>query len=204
MNVDLIRIEPAVAKAKLKAYRSAIAATAHTKAKAEVNAEYERIANAYAAAGKGLPLIELTRAMAMGGWDEQGRPKFAVGHASAKRVSCHVGHDNELCFSTSRACYRQHGLNGRRFRLRDLPARPVPANQFRTWQAIVPIVPPDVLPRPDLDLSRRLILWEADWRRAPEDPLLLLPLGGDLYAVEAAWDLTALERAILSDRRNGS
>ncbi len=55
--------------------------------------------------------------------------------------------------------------------------------------------------RPDCDLSKRVILWEADWQAAPVDPLLLLPIGGDLYAVEAAWDLSPLERAVISGTR---
>jgi hypothetical protein len=29
---------------------------------------------------------------------------------------------------------------------------------------------------------------------------LLLPIGGELYAVEAMWDLTPLERAVIAGR----
>jgi hypothetical protein len=34
----------------------------------------------------------------------------------------------------------------------------------------------------------------------PEDPALLKHIGGDLYAVLAVWNLTELERAVLSGR----
>ena len=50
-----------------------------------------------------------------------------------------------------------------------------------------------------MTLDRYFILWEADWqRRAPVDPALLRPVGGDLYVVVATWDLTDLERAVLN------
>lgn len=73
------------------------------------------------------------------------------------------------------------------------------------WSAMVPIVPPKH--RPERGFGQRLVLWEVDdWVRAslpapPHDPALLRPLGGDLYAVEAVWDLTELERLVLSGRR---
>jgi hypothetical protein len=195
MNVELIKIPQDVAKAKLASYRKAIAAREHSKAAAAVRAEYEQIEAGYKAAARGLPLIELSKAMAMGGWDEQGRPKFAVARADLRQVSGSVG-PSEVRFST-RGWERRHG--NFTFRRSDMPARPT-GNTWWNATAIVPMVPPDVLPRPDLDLSRRVILWEADWLAAPVDPLLLLPIGGDLYAVEAAWDLTPLERAVISGR----
>lgn len=75
------------------------------------------------------------------------------------------------------------------------------------WSAMVPIVPPKH--RPGRGMGDRLVLFEvADWTWAtlptpPGDPALLRHVGGDLYAVEATWDLTELERLVLSGRRPG-
>jgi hypothetical protein len=50
------------------------------------------------------------------------------------------------------------------------------------------------------------VLWEVEewtWRttpRPPGDPALLRHVGGDIYAVEAIWDLTPLEQLVLSGR----
>lgn len=53
------------------------------------------------------------------------------------------------------------------------------------------------------------ILWEVEnWSDRPltavpdRDPLLLKHISGDLYTVEAAWDLTDLEQAIMARRSN--
>jgi hypothetical protein len=198
MNVELIKIDPDAARAKLRAYKRGIAARAHKATDDRVRREYKQIEAGYRAAARGLPLIELTKAMAMGGWDELGRPKFAVARADTRQVDFHVGHDSEICFCRPRAtCWHRTSFLFR-FKLASMPTRPlVPSPR---GSAIVPMVPPDVLKRPDLDLSRRVILWEADWKAAPVDPMLLLPIGGDLYAVEACWDLTPLERAVISGR----
>jgi hypothetical protein len=203
MNVELIKMDPAVAKAKLVAYRKGIAARCHSKAAREATREYEAIENAYRVAAKGLALIELSKAMAMGGWDEQGRPRFAVHRADLKQVQCSVGDArwaSDIDFTDRNVRpYKVTSLARHRFPLSGMPPRPVRTSWSGT--AIVPLVPPDVLPRPDLDLSKRVILWEADWQATPIDPLLLLPIGGDLYAVEACWDLSPLERAVISGRQ---
>lgn len=76
------------------------------------------------------------------------------------------------------------------------------------WSAMVPIVPPKL--RPARGLGDRLILWEVEnWTWAtvpppPGDPALLRHVGGDLYAVEAVWDLTELEKLVLAGRRVGA
>jgi hypothetical protein len=69
-------------------------------------------------------------------------------------------------------------------------------------RAVVPFIPPPL--RPADKLANYHILWEALWAYSrppiPEDPALLKRIGGDLYAVVAVWDLTPLERAVLSTR----
>lgn len=73
------------------------------------------------------------------------------------------------------------------------------------WSAMVPIIPPKH--RPLRGMGDRLVLWEVeDWTWAtvpapPGDPALLRNVGGDIYAVEAQWDLTEVERMVLSGRR---
>lgn len=198
MNVELIRVDKEVARAKLAAYRKGIAARAHGAANERVRREYEQIEAGYKAAAKGLPLVELSKAMAMGGWDAQGRPAFAVARADRKQVSCDLSGDRLTFFSPNASMWKPSSTC-HKFSIAKWAPRPPGWNTARIT-AIVPMVPPDVLSRPDLDLSRRVILWEADWKAPPIDPLLLLPIGGDLYAVEAAWDLTPLERAVIAGR----
>jgi hypothetical protein len=75
------------------------------------------------------------------------------------------------------------------------------------WQTMVPLAPPKVRPRVNASLRSYAILWEVDewtwseYPRPPRDPALLRHLGGDFYAVLATWDLTELERLVLSGRR---
>ena len=73
------------------------------------------------------------------------------------------------------------------------------------WTAMVPIVPPQH--RPARGMGDRLVLWEVDnweWNTPPAppgDPALLRHVGGDIYAVDAVWDLTEIERLVLAGRR---
>lgn len=75
------------------------------------------------------------------------------------------------------------------------------------WTAMVPLVPPRHWPPRATALRSYVTLWEVDdwaWTRQPappRDPALLRHIGGDLYAVLATWDLTELERLVLTGRR---
>lgn len=79
------------------------------------------------------------------------------------------------------------------------------------WAAQVPIIPLGVREKAGLRIDANLrtyaILWEADdwrWMRDPaptRDPALLRHVAGDIYAVLATWDLTEVERLVLSGRR---
>lgn len=68
-------------------------------------------------------------------------------------------------------------------------------------RARVPVIPPGLRP-PAKDLGRYSILFEAVWDfTEPADPFLLRHLGGTLYVILAAWDLTPVEAAIFSGAR---
>lgn len=80
-----------------------------------------------------------------------------------------------------------------------------------TFRALLPPVPAHLRPtrmlhgdRVPVDLRGYLTLWEAEWEldrtTPPGDPALLKHLGGMLYTVEATWDLTPVEQAVLAGR----
>ena len=68
------------------------------------------------------------------------------------------------------------------------------------WWASIPYIPPQF--RPPHALENYHLLWEAEWRRNSgsqrRDPMLLRRIGGDLFAVVAAWDLTDVEKLVLA------
>jgi hypothetical protein len=75
------------------------------------------------------------------------------------------------------------------------------ANRWR-GEAITPMVPIHL--RPKRGLANYHVLFEAEWTKiAPIDPMLLRRIGkSDLWAVCAMWELTSVERAVLSSRIN--
>lgn len=182
----------------------------------------EAMMRAYRAAAKGTPLIRLSDAIARGGATTFQEPVY-TGFGSNRKIKEHravalprlaiVNADATRCWT--------HGirLDGS---LRLLDKRnPGPTNkrnifnfakgtfpeqetQGDLWgeprlRAIVPTIPPSL--RPDHALRNYHILFEAEWGidpQPPVDPALLKHVGGDLYAVLAAWDLTPIERAVLA------
>jgi hypothetical protein len=199
MDIATIEIPVEEAKARLAEYEESL--------KTDRNAEDEAIAMGYRAAARGLPVIQLSKCMDRGGWFDNGMPRLAVARADA--TECHVtvqsgGHNPDrwgLTFADRRNDNSRGALVGAHV-VRTHQAPPTMWTN-RAWRGscIVPIVPPRFRPRRPR-LSRCHVLWEVEkWDPTPPvDPALIRHIRGDLWAVLATWDLTELERAVLSGR----
>lgn len=161
-----------------------------TPADAEIAAIYKRI-------GQGKTVIRAFESIRAAGLDEQGCPKLAITRA-----------DQSLCYWTARHNECTFGerwpkANARRLNttmewsgLGDVRRG---FTQKHVYEAQVPIIPVHLRPR--RGLANYHILWEAEWtKRYPIDPFLLRRFGGDAWLVVAAWDLTEVERAVMSSR----
>ncbi|HEY7620309.1 MAG TPA: hypothetical protein VH834_11080 [Solirubrobacteraceae bacterium] len=225
MNLSTVEIPRAGARARAAEYQREARRTSDP----DQRRELEQIARAYSIAARDeVALIALTPTIAAGGTvtrtrvfgrgtDGERREQYAVPRLAVSRwqaAFCYttgVERDGAVTFADSlrrRFDYRS-GVIHLDARL-ELPEGFTPggrnvAQGWGAWTAMVPIVPPRH--RPPRGLGDRLVLWEADdwtWSTVPAppgDPALLRHVGGDLYAVEATWELTELERLVLSGRR---
>jgi hypothetical protein len=171
----------------------------------ERTAEDEAIAAGYRAAARGLPVISLPRTIAAGGFHDSGLPRLAV--IGAEATACYARWDGSALVYADRddSMANRGALVGAHSVRVPLAPDDLPGDYRRQWRAgvsMVPLIPPRLRPRP-----RRLrhchILWEVEeWRWVPAlDPALLRHIRGDLWAVLATWDLTDLERMVLTQRR---
>lgn len=198
MNVTTITMDPAAARAKLQAYQHQL----HRR----TDAEYEAAVLGYQALAAGTPLLNLEDVFAASGLGEDGRPRLAVARADRKQIMFRAA-SGQLWFNALKrpgdGWYGEYegSLNiGIPFQF--------PANtRTPDGYALIPMVPADVRPAKG-QLSEFFILWEVEqWaerriRSTPDrDPYLLRHIIGNLYAVVAEWDLTDLERAIMTGRR---
>jgi len=159
------------------------------------NEEDDLIMRGYRQLSLGRMVIDAHQAIREAGVDHRNYPKLAICRADAK-----------MCWyerpSWAAPRFAMHANTSRHETRRyiTLPIESLPALPNNTYQirAIVPTIPPAL--RPKGALSNYHILWEADWERAPVDPILLRHIGGPIYVVLAQWDLTELERSVLSAR----
>lgn len=156
-----------------------------TPADAEIAAIYKRIA-------QGKTVIRALDSIRVAGLNEQKMPKLAICRADAQ--ICYFTRYNNSCrFSLKR--WPRH----RETRISVSMDWPGLATNDPDGQAVVPIIPVHL--RPKRGLQNYHILWEAEWTRTyPTDPFLLRRFGGDAWLVVAAWDLTEVERAVMSSR----
>lgn len=189
MNLTTIEVSEEEAAARLKEYEGAL--------RQERSAEDEAIAAAYRAAARGLPIIRLTEAIQTGGWFDNGLPRLAIIRADAKQCFVNVRSDH-LIYADTQRWDNRGALVGSHTVL--VPIVPT-VHHWARGQTVVPLVPPRHRPKRSR-LRNFHILWEVEaWTPVPaRDPALLRYIRGDLWAVMATWDLTELERAVLSAR----
>lgn len=196
MNLAELDISREEATAKLAEYQQLVLA--------ERSAEDEAIAAGYRAAARGLPIISLPRTVAAGGFHDNGLPRIAVIRADAAECFAWWSGDAVVYADQPDRSNRGALVGAHTVRVRLAPDEQPTVRMPRYWErghATVPLIPPRYRPRPR-NLRRRHILWEVEtWQPVPpRDPALLRHIRGDLWAVLAVWNLTDLERAVLSQR----
>jgi len=157
---------------------------------AEIAAIYKRIA-------QGKTVIRALESIRAAGVGADKLPKLAIARADTQRCYFHSRANGEVQFRDGRWWNHQSkiALKSRTITM-DWPEAP---QQNFTPEAIVPLIPVHL--RPKRGLANYHILWEAEWtKRYPVDPYLLRRFGGDAWLVVAAWDLTDVERAVMSSR----
>ena len=201
MNLDTLVLPEEDAAERLAEYEAAI--------RLDRNEEDVAIAAGYRAAKRGLPVVMLSNVMAAGGFHDNGLPKLAIARADATQCWVRVegwggGPDTTraLVFRDTDWTENRGAIVARHsVRVREVPFR-VPDGRHRSsGKTVVPSIPPRFRPRPHR-IRGFHILWEVDeWTPAPPvDPALLRHIRGDLWSVMATWDLTPLERAVLTAR----
>jgi|AGTN01.1.fsa_nt_gi hypothetical protein len=200
MQMAELKMPADEARAAFLDYRRAV--------RANRTAEDELLMNAYRQVASGKRVIDIYATIKAGGLDEQQRPKLAIGRAIWPRVFLYRGHwplqfrrHNQATYCKSDVVEIPEAILGRPPEVKRV--RP-DGTTFRSTptisgMALTPSIPPWA--RPKFKLEGYHILWEAVWEKAPPvDPALLKHIGGPLYVVLATWDLTPLERSVLSLR----
>ena len=205
MEVQTVTMEPEVAATAFKEYRAAFMA--------ERNRIDGELMRGYKALAEGKTLISLTEAIRAGGVDSMGRPRLAIARADEAQITVTRTRGGGLTYDPDpRSRIR---MPDRLFRFDDETIPGLTADQEaekirgrwgttsawnETWTARLPFIPPQY--RPPLKIENYHLLWEAEWRLDPRtqrlDPMLLRRVGGDLFAVVAAWDLTEVEKLVLA------
>lgn len=162
-----------------------------------VNDLDHKMANVYLALANNLTVVNIEDTIRNIGQDRKTRPLVAIANASWRGVILTRGARGDLRFEQNTGITADR-VSGHSYNYPEETLRPL-ANDFRTFTstATVPLIPPKF--RPDA-LDQFAILWEPLWTGEPTrvvDPILLRPLGGSLFTVIAAWDVTAIEQAIL-------
>lgn len=189
MNVEKLSMEQEQARTLYKAYQES---------RGHMTADDRAIAAIYKRLAAGKLVIRALASITAAGLGDDKLPKLALMRADVPKVECAPQRDSIV--------FNSCGRNGRRAgsyakdRHFDIP---MPGSTYATANRIadVPLIPVHLRPRKAIDKYH--VLWEADWNQYPIDPYLLRRFGQDAWLVVAAWDLTPVERAVMSTRLNG-
>lgn len=187
------------------------------KQRSTIEREDEILMKSYRALARGQRILNLDSVIASAGLDDKNwLPKLAVARADWKtcQIRAELDSSRDIVgfmekyegFDWSRNRYRGNAVHITASKFKDASRLGWQARQnvgkqgISHFQAAVPSIPAHL--RPEDDLSKYHILWEPVWelRQAPEDPLLLRHIAGNMYTVLAQWDLTPLEQAVLEGR----
>jgi hypothetical protein len=198
----MIQMDPQEARQQLREYRSQL----HNRA----DAEYRAVAQGLEALAEGRPVLHLTNAIAGAGLTPGGYPRLAVGRADRRVIQGRWQGRSFFDFDARKNPSRWNGVRSETLIQRIDMGVDHPNGADTAW-SLVPMVPPQGVRKAGgfAALGRHFILWEVEqWyarlpsAKADVDPYLLRHLGGDLYAVVHEWDLTELERAVMTARAN--
>lgn len=150
------------------------------------------IAAIYKRIAQGRLVIRALASITAAGVGADALPKLAIMRADQKKVQC-INWNDSIQFRTP----DWHRAKDCNFSL------PMPGAKTSTRYRIadVPLIPIHLRPRKAIEKYH--VLWEADWNQYPTDPYLLRRFGADAWLVVAAWDLTDVERAVMSTQLHG-
>ena len=161
--------------------------------------EYRQVAELYKVALKGKPIIDINTVIPAAGVYDTNLPKLAICRED-KRFVLYGYRDGAVCF-IGQDDNRRATLGVYDDRATSLIIRVPGMPEARGWRnyAVVPMIPPELRPAPTA-MKDHYILWEAEWKRVPHDPLLLKRIHGSLFYVVGQWDLTSIEQQVLAGR----
>lgn len=217
MNLETLKMDKYAARDKAREYGQKVRqdkasrftgeGTARRRVRYPDTKDHEDMAlhKAYCALADGKTVLSLPMVMRRAGVDPVTfLPKIAIVRADAQ----HVG----LSHESSEVRFVDQDNRWRRDKACCVSSSLFPA-ELTDWQwrknhgllmasnvrAVAPQMPPHVRPKYP---SERYLMWEPKWERVPPDPdpFLLKHLGGGFFTVEAEWDMTPLEQAILEGR----
>jgi len=215
----VITMDVEEAREQLEAYRAELDRRA--------DAEYEAIATGLEELIEGRRLVDVRNAIVAGGFHEDGRPRIAIARADRKQVRCNWNTRGRILTLRTDGRSGQASPRARPSMSHTITLHDGEHPEWKHWRdadnwphsnipgtgyALVPIIPPAVRREAGVAASRdreHHVLFEVEaWSDTPlraepdRDPYLLRHLGGDLYVILAAWDLTPLERAVMTWRRD--
>ena len=192
-QIETVQMPKGAAAAALKEYQGLI--------RGQLTKADQLAKKAYRELAKGRRIVNLLDAFRMTGIDEHQRPRLAIARADWPKV-----------WATRRwarggtRVYAFAGGDGGTW-ARSAGMMEVPPEIFgenvsaNTLSAGVPIIPPRF--RPEDNLSKYHILFEAAWEEVPPvDPFLLRLLEWPMFVILAQWDLTPVERMIFGFNRD--
>lgn len=194
MDVETLEITKEDAQKEYKAYLEAC--------KKQAAPYYNKMRSVYYHAKKGAKIIDVREAIIKAGLNDDKHPKFAIARADMNRVALIHDQHGWRYVNPLKIAWAHLEKSEPVFNMEwAFETAPTIEGYRGVIQAPVPKIPPQHIPPGNL--KDYYILWEVEkWqRRAPTDPILLkkIPNTKSLFIVLAQWDLTPLERKILTE-----